>query len=220
MDLEEIEDQYKLNVEHEDEAFLKKVNLPENKGKRKGLEQEYHEKLKLLMSEYQNNVSKFLKRKDAVLFTKNEAPKDEEIKKKLPTKLKIEKFDMNPGYKERTGVWWKVFRFNFRINFRNFVRRFLPAKFVLFYLTMKLEIINAYIELKFYIGGFFKKVFLKIKYFLILIKNLFIRVFNFIKGFFRRVSSRIFKNKTSDREGNGKEKADNKTEEKPDKSPG
>ncbi len=209
-DLEEIEGSYQNALEKEDEAFLKKLNDPSNKGKRKILEKEYNEKLKALFEEYNKNVAGFLKRKDVKLFEKNETPEDENKEKKPTGPFKVKKFDLNPGYKEKSNVRWKVFKFNFKVSFKDFTRKFIPASAVIFFLTVKLEIINAYIELKSFFTNIFRAVFVRVKFFLMKIKSFFVGIFSAVKKFSKVVIGKILFFRKKNKDEDGKEKKDSK----------
>ena len=191
VDLEEIEGAYKNKVEKEDKVFLENLNKPENKVKRKELEREYSEKLKLLLEEYNQNVSDFLSQKNVELFTKNEEIKEEE-KKKLESRFRVKPLSMDLGYRQRGRIWFKVSKFNFRISFRNFIHKVLPAKLVLFFLSAKLVIINSYIEIKFYVLSFIRRVFVKLRDFFKRIKKFLVDGFIKTRKFFIEKIKKVF----------------------------
>ncbi len=183
-DFEEIENQYRLKLEKEDEEFLEKIKNLKDKESKKNLEFEYREKLRLLLEEYNEGVLNFLKSKSVKLFEESEGA---EKKEKNPTSgsvFNVKPFHLTLKPKDKFKIKWKVFRFNFKVSSRNFIRNFLPSKFLISLFSLKLFSLNLYLEIKFYITSFFMRIISIIKncYFKAKVKS--INIYSISKKFF------------------------------------
>lgn len=223
--LEEIENSYRIKVENEDDNFLKKLNNPLNKEKTKELEKEYRENLKSILEEYRENVSKILNKKDVQLFEREDSQKEKKEKSNTLSYFKIGRVDLNSSYKDRFLIKWNIFKFNFRINLRDFFHKIIPTIFIIFFLRTKFRIINLYSEIRFYVVKFFKAVWLKIKNLWGIIKKLTLSGFNFIKKFFQNLIKKVFSfidkdSKEKDKKSSGEEEKSEKSEKSKDKKSG
>ncbi|MFH1290669.1 MAG: hypothetical protein ABIH92_04645 [Nanoarchaeota archaeon] len=198
MNLEEIEETYKKELEKIEKEFLQGIKDKKDTGE---VEKDYLKKIKVVRERYYKEVTVFLEKQKKAL--KN-------IKKKKVKKEKVGRFKVEPGDFELS--WWQKKKFSwglrwFKVGFKthNFRRdhtpNFVSYNWIIFRITMK----KIFTKVRNAVAGFFEMLFTAIAGGYVSSKNLLKKVSKKVVELPGRIIGRLMKKKGGEekKEGEG-----------------
>jgi hypothetical protein len=128
MEIEEIEEFYKKEFESLDRQFLEGLKKGENK---KLLEQHYKQRLGEIKKKYEEDSKKFFKNHN-VLGEKSKKEENNEKKEKKNERFVVEPLNLKLSAKEKFSSKWDLFKFRFRIKYKNLMHKITPNFLIVF----------------------------------------------------------------------------------------
>lgn len=199
---EEIEENYKREVELLDENFLNDFSNPEKNKDSKMIEKNYEKKLNLLIKQYGEEYNLYLeKQKKGLLFNQKKENLIDEEKEEEQEGFKIEGiYRVTPArfklsFKENVEIRRDFFKFKFGIKKNNFFNKIVPRGGFLFYLRFKLFLKILFRQIFTFFSNQKNILLKKILFAGKRIKMLFIFLFTKFKDLFSAILQKIFKKK-------------------------
>ncbi len=205
MDLEEIENAYKKEIEEAEKEFLAGIK---NKKDISEVERDYRNKLKISREKYYRSVSEILKKMPDLKSHKKQDKKEEKIK---PLNIRPGNFELSIFHKIRFKIIPVLFRLKLRI--KRMIREKTPYRISYNYIKIKIRAKKAFLKTKNSSEQLKEKLRALEQRGINSVKNLAKNIKNKTKKIIGRIISGIQKIKSKKEKGNEKKQAENKKEQ-------